>query len=597
MGHNYDFGGWATRNDILCADGRTIRDGAFKDCDGQVVPLVWSHSHDNPNNVLGHALLENRPGEGVYAYGSFNDTEEGKRARELVRHKDIRALSIYANKLKQNAGDVVHGVIREVSLVLASANPGAVIDYPVLAHSGETSYEEAHIYTGLDIEPVIEHSDEEKSNDKKEDKDVADEKTSEKTIQDVFDSLTEEQKKVVYFLVGQAVEDAKAGDDKDSNNDEEDEKLKHNVFENDTNTRDYLSHDDFAQIMKDAKRLGSMRDAIERNIQDGGVLAHAVYNTNDDGTQGAEQTYGMANIGYLFPDARTINGTPEFIKRDQDWVAKVMNGTHHTPFSRVKSVFANITMDEARAKGYIKGKRKAEEVFTLLKRATTPQTIYKKQKLDRDDIIDITDFDVVAWIKGEMRLMLDEELARAMLVGDGRSPASDDKISEDHVRPIWTDDDLYTVKATVTEAEDIADTAKEIIRTAIKTRKDYKGSGNPVLFTTEDWLTEMLLLEDGLGHPLYKTEAELATKMRVREIIAVPVMENLTRTVEGVTHKLAGIIVNLTDYNVGADKGGAVNMFEDFDIDYNQEKYLIETRISGALTKPYSAIAIETIGA
>ena len=553
----YDFSGWATRNDIKCSDGRTIRKNAFKDNDGQTVPLVWNHSHNDPANVLGHALLENRD-QGVYAYCTFNNSELGQTAKELVEHGDVTSLSIYANKLKQNGGDVIHGAIREVSLVLAGANPGAYID-SVMIH-GEESDEEAVIFTGENIS--LSHAESEAQPEEK----IEEEKTmaKEKTVQDVFNELTEEQKQVVYALIGQALEDAQGGED------EGDYEMKQNVFDNDEMySGNVLSHSDMMDIISDAKRYGSMKDSF---------LAHT-------------QNYGIENVDFLFPDPENINMPPTFIERDMGWVQKVMGSVHHTPFSRIKSMFADITADEARAKGYIKGNMKKEEVFTLLKRTTTPTTIYKKQKMDRDDVVDITDFDVIAWLKKEMRLMLDEEIARAILIGDGRLSSSDDKINETNVRPILTDEDLYTVKANITVAANAtgSEKAKAFIDAVIRSRKDYKGSGNPTLFTTEDMVTECLLLEDSMGHKLYKSEAELATTLRVKEIVTVEVMEGVK---DKNSHDVAGIIVNLADYNVGADKGGAVNMFDDFDIDYNQQKYLIETRCSGALIKPYSAIAL-----
>ena len=601
MGAKYDFSGWATKNDLKCSDGRTIRKNAFRVNDGETVPLVWAHQHNDIDNVLGHALLENRD-EGVWFYGSFNNSKAGQDAKERVQHGDIRRVSIWANELQQTtAGDVLHGVIREVSLVLAGANPGATIEFPILAHGVEAE-DRAVITTGEDFELFHEDSgDSKKESDKEEPKsEKMEDASDDETVEDVFNTLNEKQKKAVYFIVSQAVKDRGGDDAKHSDNGGDD--MKHNVFDTNGVQTTILSHDEMAQIFKDGKRLGSLKEAVLEHIESGllkdvvsdenGVLAHAVYNTNADGTQGAQQTYGMANIDYLFPDARTVTDTPDFISREMDWVKTVMNGVHHTPFSRIKSVHANITMDEARARGYIKGNQKVNEVFTLLKRTTTPQTIYKKQQLDRDDIVDITDFDVVAWLKSEMRMMLDEEIARAILIGDGRASASDDKISEDHIRPILSDDDLYAIKAIVTAGDDDAGTAKNLIRKAIKARKDYKGTGSPTLFTTEDWLTEMLLLEDDIGHMLYESETQLATKMRVKDIVSVPVMENQTITISSTTYDVMGIIVNLQDYNVGADKGGAVSLFDDFDIDYNREKYLIETRISGALTKPYSAIVL-----
>ena len=668
----YDFSGWATRNDLKCSDGRTIRKDAFKHNDGQTVPLVWNHDHNDPMNVLGHALLENRD-EGVYAYCSFNNTAAGNNARQLVQHGDVTALSIYANQLKQYGTDVVHGAIREVSLVLAGANPGAFID-AVLEH-GEISEDSAIIYNDVDelyiehttmggdenepakeAEPekveepkeepvqkpkkqtkakeqpkeeavkhadeeeseVIEHAEKEESDGgetvadvfntfsekqkkvlyaligqaiedanggkavehselehaESEDDDDEDEGDGE-TVADVFATLTEKQKNVAYALIGQAIEDAKNGK-KDNKSEDEDKEsdggkeMKHNVFETEEkNDVTVLSHSEMAEIFADAKRAGSLKDA---------VLAH-----------------GIENIEYLFPEAKNVTTTPEFIKNPDDWVKKVMNGVHHTPFSRIKSMFADITEADARAKGYIKGHRKVEEVFGLLKRVTTPTTVYKKQKIDRDDAIDITDFDVVAWLKAEMRMMLDEEIARAILIGDGRNPASEDKINEQCIRPIWTDDDLYTVKSTLSIASSATDDAKAkaFIRAAVKARKNYRGSGNPTLFTTEDVLTNCLLMEDNTGRIIYDTMDKLATTLRVREIVTVSPMEDLYREEDGKTFSLLGLIVNLNDYNVGADKGGAVNMFDDFDIDYNAQKYLIETRCSGALIRPYSAIALE----
>lgn len=579
---NYDFSGWCTRANLKCSDGRTIIKDAFKDNDGQTVPLVWNHDHNDPFNVLGHALLENRD-EGVYSYCTFNDTESGQAAKQLVEHGDVTSLSIYANKLKQQGGNVLHGQIREVSLVLAGANPGAYID-SIISH-GEESEEEAIIFTGEDImlshseeeaskeDEIISHADETNKENKGENKEMAN-TGKEKTVKEVWDELTEEQKTVVYAMIGQAVADAEAENENENENDEgENENMKQNVFDmdNDKNSLCHgLTEDQMATIISDGKRFGSMKESF---------LAHA-------------GEYGITNIDYLFPEAKNVNTTPEFIKQDTGWVTKVITGVHHTPFSRIKSMFADITEDEARAKGYIKGKLKKEEVFSLLKRTTTPTTVYKKQKLDRDDVVDITDFDVVAWLKSEMRMMLDEELARAFLIGDGRLSSSDDKINEQNIRPIATDDDLYTVKVKVEVPNGATSDAKakEFINTVIRSRKDYKGSGNPTLFTTEDVVTDILLLEDTLGHKIYKSVSEVATALRVKEIVTVEAMEGAKGKGGGA---LMGLIVNLADYNVGADKGGAVNMFDDFDIDYNQQKYLIETRCSGALIKPYSAIAIE----
>ena len=574
----YDFSGWATKNNLKCSDGRTIMKDAFKHNDGQTVPLVWNHQHNDPLNVLGHALLENRD-NGVYAYCTFNDTEAGKNAKMLVEHGDITALSIYANQLKQKGGNVEHGVIREVSLVLAGANPGAFID-SILRH-GETSDEEGVIYTGEDIE--LYHADEEIQNDKKEEDEKVENK--EKTVQDVVDSMTEEQKNVMYALIGQALEDNAAQHSNIDNGGEEE--MKHNVFENDNNKQNNtLTHADMEMILKDAKRCGSLKEAVLAHTASAG---DAVYDT-----YGIKPNKSEEGISMLYPDYKNLNNVPEFIKRDTGWVAQVMSGVHHTPFSRIKSMFADITEDEARARGYIKGKLKKEEVFTLLKRTTDPQTIYKKQKLHRDDIIDITSFDVVAWIKAEMRMMLEEEIARAILVGDGRSTSDDDHIQENHIRPIYKEEELFVVNRVLDHQADVDSRAKLFIRTAIKARKDYKGSGEPTLFCTEDLLTDMLLLEDTNGRIIYDSVSKLATALRVKNIITVPVMEGVNRT-NGESGKcdLLGIIVNLKDYNVGADKGGAVNMFEDFDIDYNAHKYLIETRCSGALIKPFSAIVIE----
>lgn len=582
-----DFSGWATRNDLKCSDGRVIRRDAFKHDDGIKVPLVWNHQHNDPRNVLGHAWLENRP-EGVYTYGFFNDSESGEIGKILVKHGDICALSIYANQLQQRGCDVLHGEIREVSLVHAGANPGAFID-SMLKH-GEDSDDEAIIYTGMPL--YLSHSDADKQEDKADDgekkgtsekKDDPEKKTDsdeEKTVADVINSMTEEQKNVMYAMIGQAMEDQGESDLESEDNNDDDSKggtntMKHNVFDKDDRQKENVlvhsdgsevSSEEISTIFGDIKRYGSLKDS---------VLAH-----------------GIDNVDYLFPDAQTLANTPEFIQRDAGWVKKVMSGVHHTPFSRIKSIFADITEDDARAKGYFKGKLKKEEVFGLLKRTTTPTTVYKKQKMDRDDVVDITDFDVVAWLKSEMRMMLDEELARAYLIGDGRLASSDDKINEQNIRPILKDEELYTIQATVSVQSSATedDKAREFIRTAIKARKNYKGSGQPTLYTTEDILTDCLLLTDTTGRDLYTDVAQLAKKLRVKEIVTVPVMEGVNGKNGGA---LMGIIVNLADYNVGADRGGAVNMFDDFDIDYNQQKYLIETRCSGALIKPYSAIALE----
>ena len=573
MNKDYDFSGWATKNNLLCSDGRTILKDAFKNDDGVTVPLVWNHQHNDPSNILGHALLENRD-EGVYAYCKFNDSEPGKNAKLLVEHGDVSALSIYANQLKQQGGNVLHGAIREVSLVLAGANPGAFID-SVISHSEDVD-DEAIIYTGENI--CLAHAEkqmEETTKVMEEKKEMApetktEEPKKEKTVQDVFDTLNEEQKKVVYALIGQVIEEAENKSSKEIETKDIEggkKEMKHNVFENDKeNQENVLQHSDIEAIFADAKRYGSLKDS---------VLQH-----------------GITNIDYLFPEAKDVTATPEFIKRDMGWVEKVMRSVHHTPFSRIRSTFANITEEDARAKGYIKGKLKKDEVFSLLKRSTTPTTVYKKQKLDRDDVVDITDFDVVAWLKSEMRMMLDEELARAFLIGDGRISSSDDKINEQNIRPIYNDDDLYTVKAVieVSQTATAEEKTKAFIKSVIKNRKEYKGTGSPTLYTTEDVVSDCLLLEDANGRFIYDNIDKLKNVLRVADIVTVPVMEGAKGKNQG---DLLAILVNLADYNVGADKGGAVNMFDDFDIDYNAQKYLIETRCSGALVKPYSAIAFE----
>jgi HK97 family phage prohead protease len=590
--NSFDFSGYATKVDLKCSDGRVIRKDAFKHNDGQTVPLVWQHIHNDVNNVLGHALLQNRE-DGVYAFCTFNNTDAGKNAKELVKHGDIKSLSIYANQLQHKANDVIHGDIKEVSLVLAGANPGALIDNLSIQH-GDGPYEidetEAIIYTGEKLSLTeVEHSDKEvdpeaDKTDKKVDTEVkhADQSTgSEKTVQEVLDTMTEEQRNVCYAMIAHALGD-NGTDTQTTDNQNNDNNVKHsieggeqtmkkNIFDKNTENKETtLSHEDVAAVFADVKRYGSLKDS---------TIAH-----------------GITNIDYLFPDATSVDGTPQFIKREAGWVPKVMGGVHHTPFSRIKSTLADITSEDARAKGYIKGKEKIDEVFSLLKRTTTPTTIYKKQKHDRDDVVDITDFDVVAWLKAEMRMMLDEEIARAILVGDGRLSSSDDKINESNIRPIWKDDDLYAVKASFDAAAAMKaeDKAKAFIKTAIRARKNYKGSGDPTMYMTEDMLTECLLLEDSTGRVIYDSVAKLATTLRVKEIVTVPVMENLTRLAGSDTMTLHGIYVNLDDYNVGADKGGAVNMFDDFDIDFNAQKYLIETRASGALIKPFAAVVIES---
>lgn len=677
---NYDFAGYATKNNLLCADGRTIRRNAFKSCDGKVVPLVWNHGgRTDPTEVLGHALLENRD-DGVYMYGTFNNTEKAQVAKECVKNGDITGLSIYANSLKQKAGDVLHGVIREVSLVLSGANPGATIDFVMqhnsdsldsfyyylngsdyceLTHSDDSEdsndydeYEDDEVYDEYDDE--IEHADEKMTDDIKENevlkvlntlsdeqkaavvvlidsitgKSVPSEEKKEPEVKHadpepdskkddkedenedgipadkILETLNDKQKAAVAMMIEAVVDEVKENkkkDDTDSEDDEKDEEddMKHNAFDEGTTT-----YGDITGLMRtavaDLERYGSLKKSIIAHAEEFGydndTLAHA-YPTDDGGNT---ITYGVSNIGYMYPDAQAINAEPGFIKRPTEWVAEFLNNAHKTPFSRVKSIFANITADEARAKGYVKGSLKAEEVIVLLKRVTNPYTIFKKQKLDRDDILDIAkNFQIVPWMRKELEIMLDEEKARAALVGDGRSNASSDKIPELNIRPIYTDDDLYSIKATVEVPSDHNDDddAKALIRTAIKARKDYRGSGNPIMFTTPDMLANMLLLEDGLGRSLYATEAELATKLRVKKIVECPVMENLTRTsgtgASAKTLNLGAIIVNPYDYNFGTDTNGQNTFFQDFDIDYNQEKYLLETRTSGALVVPYSAIVVE----
>lgn len=581
MSKSYDFAGWVTRANLRCTDGRIIMNDAFKDCDGKRVPLVWAHQHNSVDDVLGHMDLENR-GEGVYGYGYFNETDSGQNAKELVRNGDVTAMSIYANQLKQEGSSVRHGVIREVSLVLAGANPGAFID-SVMMHADGTTYtseDEAQIYTGkimevIDMANKLEHADQAKE--KQETPAAENPEEGNETIGEIFNTLSDKQKKAVYAIVGSIMDDEDGDNEEEDDSEEDDADMKHNVFDTETNPMDVISHDEMTAVITDARSRGSMKDA---------ALAH-----------------GITNIGNLFPEAQTIEKTPEFYKRDTDWVSVVMSGVHRSPFSRVKSTYADITADDARARGYVKGNQKVEETIAALKRVTTPTTIYKLQKLDRDDVIDITDFDVVAWIKGEMRMMLDEEIARAILVGDGRNASSNDKINEQNIRPIWKDDEAYTIHHIAELAKDATqdDVAIAFIRDSVKSRKDYKGSGNPILFTTEDHLTNMLLLEDRVGRRLYDTVEKLATAMRVSRIITVPVMEGLTRTTtsadvgvtSGTTVQLAGIIVNLGDYNVGADRGGEVNLFDDFDINYNKQEYLIETRCSGAMIRPKGAIALE----
>ena len=572
---NFDFCGWATKANLLCSDGRIIRKDAFKHNDGQKVPLVWNHEHNSPDYVLGHALLENRE-EGVYAYCTFNDTESAETAKELVQHGDVNALSIYANQLKQDGPNVIHGNIRELSLVLAGANPGASIQ-SVIRH-GEDSDEEAVIFTGEEI--ALFHAEDGKKEEKGEPKMGGDTENKEntgskKTVAEVFDTLTEEQKTVVYAMIGQALEEAEKDDDSEESNGGDDN-MKHNVFDQDERQDDVLMH---SEIISDAisdakaKRYGSLKESL---------IQHAALNN-------------ITNIDYLFPEPESLNTPPEWINKPSDWVNDIMGSVKHTPFSRVKSMFATMDETEARARGFIKGKQKANIALSLLKRSTTPTTVYIKMAMDRDDVVDITDFDVIAWQRAEMRSQLDRELARAMLLGDGRDISSDDKINEQNIRPVLTDDDLYTIKYTVKKGQDYKVTtnsasdndseAKGVIRAAIKSRKEYKGSGSPTFYTTEDLLTELLLIEDQNGRRIYESEQALATAMRVKKIVTVPEMEDKT--------DIYGIIVNMNDYNTGADKGGAVNTFDDFDIDFNQMKYLMETRMSGALVKPYSAIVLK----
>ena len=667
-----DFSGWATKFNTKCSDGRTITSEAFKHMDGMEVPLLWNHQHTGVENVLGKALLEHRDGEGVYAYCSLNDSDSGKAARQIVNNGDVTHLSIWANNLKEHMKSVLHGNIREVSLVLAGANPGAVIENVAIMH-GEEMYEyenEAIIYTnepfelyhsdsndeeenGDEIEnkegeepvlennntnveevkdvedPEIKHAESETA--KKEEK-AADTEEKEETIADVFNTFNEKQKKVVYAMIGQALKDKKGDENKnvddnkevkhaDDGDDDSDEtiadvlntlsekqkkvvyvmiaqaledgkketknngnseggnnNMKHNLFEGQDETTvegtaTVLSHSEISAIFEDAKRTGSLKEAI---------LAH-----------------GIDDIDVMFPDAKNVNVTPEFIKRDDSWVNEVLNGVHHTPFARIKSIAADITGADARARGYVKGNLKTEEVIRMLKRVTNPTTIYKKQKLDRDDLIDITDFDTVAWLKAEMRMMLNEEAARAYLVGDGRNIEDDpDKIDEECIRPIWTDEDLYTVKADVNVAANATaeDKAKAFIKACVKSRKNYKGSGSPVMYMSEEMLTDCLLIEDVNGRRIYESIEKLAAALCVKKIVPVTVMDGLTRTDKGgATRALAGIYVNLKDYTVGTNKGGAIGMFDDFDIDYNQYKYLMETRCSGALTKPYAAVALEFV--
>ena len=607
----YDFSGWATKNDILCSDGRIIRKNAFKDNDHKKVPLVYNHDHDNPENILGHAYLVNKE-DGVYAYCSLNNGPRAQAIKEAVSHGDAWSLSIYANKLKHGKNrEVLHGDIKEVSVVLAGANEGALIDYPVIAHGDgyEEAEDQAYIYPFIEDDQSLEHGEiewddeedetedpkqdeaseelehaEEKKDSKEEPKvaenqeEKKDDNKSGKTIGEVFDTLNEEQKTAVYAVIGQAIEDAKGGS-------EEDDDVKHSVFDNyeDDEQGEVLSHAEIEAVFAEAKRNGSLKEAC---------LAHGIDTTGMNVSTGT-QTYGFNDVTMVLPDYKSLNNPPEWIKRNTDWVPFVIGGATKTPFTRIKSMYADITEDEARARGYIKGTEKITEVFSILNRTTDATTIYKLQKLDRDDIIDITDFDVVPWIKAEMEVMLDEELARAILIGDGRLVNDPYKIKEDCIRPIVKDVPLFNVQVAVNLAAGAteAEKAEAIIENILRSRKKYKGSGNPTFFTTEDWLTEMLLLKDGIGHRLYKTVAELETALRVSKIVTVEVMEGYKID----SRDLVGVIVNMKDYRLGNNKGGEKSLFDDFDIDFNQYKYLIETRRSGALVKPYSAMTV-TLG-
>ena len=576
---DYDCSGWATKANTRCYDGLTIAQDAFKECDGRVVPMVYNHDHSNVENVIGHCLLENRPG-GIYAYAKFNDTSTGRTAKQCVENGDLTAFSIFANGLEKAGRIVRHGVIREVSLVLAGCNPGALID-EVVKHSADEDYDggEAYIYNepGLSLKHGTAQTE-------TEDDSMAE---NGKTLEEIYNGMTPEQQEACNALVGMALnegaddeddEDYDDEDDEDYDYDEEDEDVKHNVFDGDSRG-EYLAHgmdmEEINAVIKNAKSAGSLRAAFDDAGIDGDELAHSI-----------------DNVEWLFPEDHLLDTTPRIIDKPDDWVSKVMGAVHHIPFSRFKSQFADLTEEEARAKGYMKGNFKKEEVFGLLRRSTSPTTVYKKQKMDRDDVIDITSFDVVAWLRSEMRYKLNRELALSYILGDGRPAGSEDKIDEQCIRPVVNDADLFTIKVQVatTGLTKIEDKMKAVIKQVLRSRKDYRGSGTPTLFTTEDVLTEMLLLEDGIGHPLYADAAALARKLRVKEIVTIPEMEGRKGPKGG---DLIGVIVNLTDYTVGADKGGAVSMFDDFDIDYNAQKYLIETRCSGALTVPYSAMAVE----
>lgn len=575
LNFDYDFSGYATKANMKCYDGLTIAPNAFKGDNGKKVPVVWNHNHSGPEYVLGHALLQNRK-DGVYAYVKLNDTPSGQTALEAVRCGDIDAMSIFANGLQKAGQTVMHGVIRELSLVLAGCNPGALID-EIVAHGADNDGEggEAFIYTdgGISLKHGLDPDDNPLN---EEDDDMA--KAGGKTLEEVYNSMTPEQQKCCCALVGMAKDGLDEENDPDEDYDEDDydddedyedeeDDMKHNVFDNDPE-QGVLRHsmDEINAAIADGKSCGSMKDAF---------IAH-----------------GIEDVEWLFPEDHLLDTPPRIIDRDQSWVSKVMSGVHHIPFSRVKSMAADLTEEDARAKGYIKGNFKKEQVFSLLKRSTTPTTVYKKQKMDRDDVADITGFDVIAWLKHEMRVKLNEELARAYLIGDGRLSSSDDKINEGNIRPIYNDDDLFTIKVQVETAagDDTATKLDKMMTAVLKARKNYKGAGNPTFYTTEDILTDLRLMKDKIGHRLYKNDAEVAEALRVKEIVTVPQMENMKGVNGG---EFVGLIVNLADYTVGADKGGAVNMFDDFDIDYNQQKYLIETRCSGAMTTPFGAMAIE----
>ena len=596
MEGNADFSGYATKANLECSDGRVIMPEAFQHMDGKQVPLVWQHDHQSPSNVLGHAILEARA-DGIYAYGFFNDNPEAVKAKALVKHKDVNSLSIYANSLVERGKQVFHGVIRELSLVLAGANPGALIDNIAIAHGQDimTLEDEAVIYTGLtlshtSLDDMPEGVDVEVDSDSNDDPELDEEETTDqelahadgapKTLEDVYNSLSDEQKKVVHYMIGAAVEAVTEGGSAQHSASEDDpsdelshadqegnhEMTTHNLFEQNGTSASQgpsLSHSDVAAIVADAQKIGSLKDAF---------FAHATV-----------QDYGIEQIDLLFPDAQAATNQPDLIARRTEWVRGVLDGAKHSPFARIKSLAADLTADEARAKGYVKGNLKKDEIVKLLKRVTIPTTVYKKQKLDRDDIIDITGLDVIAWLKWEMRFMLEEELARAILIGDGREPDDEDKIDEDKLRPIAWDDDMYSHKVTIPSNT----TADGYVESVLRARKFYKGTGTPTFFTTDDILTDMLLVKDKMGRRLYNTEAELAAALRVSSIVVVEVMEN--------EPDLIGIMVNMADYTIGADKGGQLSMFDDFDIDYNQQKYLIETRISGCLTKPKSAVVIQRV--